>query len=50
MAFVYENIKMGIKLMTIAYYFVSIADGNVIYTADGNIGNISLWTYNSTNV
>ena len=40
MALVYENIKMGIKLMAIFSYFVSIADGNVISTADDNIGNI----------
>ena len=40
MALVYENIKMGIKLMAIIYYFVSIADGNVVPTADDNIGNM----------
>jgi hypothetical protein len=37
MALVYENIKMGIKLMAIIYYFVSIADGNVVSIADGNV-------------
>ena len=39
---------MGIKLMAMVYYFVSIADGNVVSiaegnvvaTADDNIGNI----------
>ena len=41
MALVYENIKMGIKLMAIIYYFVSIADGNVVSIADGNVISIA---------
>lgn len=28
---------MGIKLMAMVYYFVSIADGNVVSIADGNV-------------
>jgi F420-0:gamma-glutamyl ligase len=32
---------MGIKLMAMVYYFVSIADGNVVSIADGNVVSIA---------